>query len=223
MLAKGCVLALGSRGVAGCLDPTNASGSDEWSRCEAEGFEFKPGDCDVSSWRERTVDPQVLDDILASWRLSVGGLVENAFSLTFDQLVDLPCHKPVVDFHCVEGWSVFDVPWNGVRLGELFEQARVRPSATHVNFHTLGGSYNESLPLNVALEANTILAYGVGGNSLSLIHGFPVRVVIPRLYGYKNAKFVERIELSDHAIEGFWVRHGYSYDGEVQPERLREG
>jgi DMSO/TMAO reductase YedYZ molybdopterin-dependent catalytic subunit len=169
------------------------------------------------------VDPQVLEGILADWKLSVGGLVENELSLTFDQLVSLPSHNPLVDFHCVEGWSVFDVPWNGVHLNELFEQASVESSATHVNFYTVGGRYNESLPLDVALETNTILAYGIGGTSLSLKHGFPARVVIPRLYGYKSAKFVERIELSDHPIEGFWVQQGYTYDGRVQPGRLREG
>ena len=70
---------------------------------------------------------------------------------------------------------------------------------------------------------NTILAYGVGGSSLPLKHGFPARIVIPRLFGYKSAKFVERIELSDSPIEGFWVERGYPYDGEVQPGRLREG
>jgi DMSO/TMAO reductase YedYZ molybdopterin-dependent catalytic subunit len=153
----------------------------------------------------------------------VGGLVENEFDLTFDQLVELPSHNPVVDFHCVEGWSVYDVPWNGVRLRELFERAGVKSSATYVNFHTLGGEYNESLPLDIALETNTILAYGIGGSSLTQKHGFPARTVIPRLFGYKSAKYVERIELSDSPIEGFWVSRGYSYGGEVQPDRLREG
>jgi len=222
-LGKGCVLALGSRGLSGCHNPTNLNGSDDWTHCKSEGFDFTPGDCDVGSWYERTVDPQVLEDILASWKLSVGGLVENELSLTFDQLVSLPSLTPVVDFHCVEGWSVFDVPWNGVHLSELFTQARVQSSATHVTFHTVEGKYNESIPLDVALETNTILGYGVGGSSLSLKHGFPARIVIPRLYGYKNAKFVERIELSDQPIDGYWVDLGYSYDGEVQPSRLREG
>ena len=92
-----------------------------------------------------------------------------------------------------------------------------------MTFHTLGGEYNESLPLDVAIKANTILAYGIGGTSLSLKHGFPAHMVIPRLFGYKSAKFVERIELTDRPIAGFWVNQGYSYKGEVQPSRLREG
>jgi len=222
-LGKGCVLTLAGRGVAGCVSSTTLEGSREWVGCGGEGFEFNPGTCDFGSWGERTVDPQDLENILATWKLSVGGLVENEVSLSFDQLVDLPSHNPVVDFHCVEGWSVYDVPWNGVHLSELFKQVQVDPGATFVNFYTLGGRYNESLLLDVALETNTMLAYGIGGTSLSLKHGFPVRIVIPRLFGYKSAKYVERIELSDQPIEGFWVAQGYTYRGEVQPSRLRQG
>jgi DMSO/TMAO reductase YedYZ molybdopterin-dependent catalytic subunit len=222
-LGRGCVFSLAGGGVSGCLGSIAGEGKGTWTRCTGGGFAFSPGRCDFSGWGERTVDPQTLDNILAGWKISVGGLVEEELTLTFDELVALPSHNPVVDFHCVEGWSVFDVPWNGVHLSELFTRARVKPEATHVNFHTLGGDYNESLPLSVAFEANTILACGIGGSSLSLKHGFPARIVIPRLYGYKSAKFVDGIELSDHPIEGYWVRWGYSYGGEVPPSQLRDG
>ena len=63
----------------------------------------------------------------------------------------------------------------------------------------------------------------MNGSSLPLARGFPVRLVVPRLFAYKSAKFVDRIELTDHPIEGFWVAAGYGYDAEVQPERLRPG
>ena len=95
--------------------------------CDGVGFGFNPGQCDYPSWGERTVGPQGLGSILANWDLSVGGLVEIEVSLTFDQLVNLPSHNPVVDFHWVEGWSVYDVPWNGVHLGALFSQVQVKP------------------------------------------------------------------------------------------------
>ena len=222
-LGKGCVLSLAGGGVAGCFRSIAGHQEDRWTGCAGGGFSFSPGGCDSTGWGERTVDPQSLEDILATWKLSVGGLVENELTVTFGELVALPSHNPVVDFHCVEGWSVFDVPWNGLHLSGLFERAEVRPGATHVSFLTRGDGYNESLPLSVALEDNTILAYGIGGSTLSLKHGFPLRVVIPRLFGYKNAKFVERIELSDHPLEGYWVRLGYSYNGEVPSSRLRKG
>lgn len=173
--------------------------------------------------RERTVDPQDLESILSSWRLTVDGLVTTPRSLTFPDLFCLPRQDQITDFHCVEGWSIYDVPWNGLHLGQLFQSVGVLGGATHVTFHTLGGLYNESLPLDVALEPRTLLAYGAGGNTLPLAHGFPLRVVIPRLLGYKNAKYVQRIELTDRPVQGFWVQAGYPYEGLVPESRLRPG
>ncbi len=223
-LGKGCALALAGKGVTACANTTDVDEpTARWRGCTGKGFGFEPGECTTLSWGERTVDPQSLEDILASWQLSVGGLVENEFTLNFDQLVELRPHNPIVDFHCVEGWSVYDVPWNGVRVGDLLDEAVVQPSAAFVNFYTIGDAYNESLPIDVALERNTLLAYGVDGSTLSLRHGFPARIVIPRLFGYKSAKYVERVELSETPIQGFWVKQGYPYDGEVPADKLREG
>jgi sulfoxide reductase catalytic subunit YedY len=115
------------------------------------------------------------------------------------------------------------VPWNGVPLARLLDLAGALPSATHVTFHSTGEVYGESLPIDVAREPKTLLGYGVDGSTLPLAHGFPVRLVVPRLLGYKNAKYLSRIELADHAVTGYWESYGYSYDGEVPPARLRPG
>jgi hypothetical protein len=189
------------------------------------GLPFAPGTLDPSfpRWNVRTVDPPDLQAILQGWRLTVDGRCAAPQSFTFADLACLPRQDQVTDFHCVEGWSVYDVPWNGVHLQRLLDLVQPDAAATYVTFHTWGGLYNESLPLAVALEPRTVLGYGVGGNTLPLDHGFPLRVVVPRLLGYKNAKYVERIELTDAPVEGFWVSHGYPYDGEVPPGRLREG
>ena len=143
--------------------------------------------------------------------------------LSFAELVSLPRQDQITDFHCVEGWSVHDVPWNGIHLSEIVSRVRPHSTATHITFHTIGGRYNESLPLTVALEERTLLAYGIAGATIPLKHGFPLRIVIPRLLGYKNAKYVHRLEFTDEPIEGFWVAAGYPYDGEVPPQRLRDG
>ncbi len=194
--------------------------------CPEGGFDFGPPDQEAKiyeDWNVRTVDPQDLDAILAGWALSVDGMVDEPLTLSFAQLLELARQDQVTDFHCVEGWSVYDVPWNGVHLSTLLELAGAKSSATHVTFHTIDGIYNESLPLDVALEEKTLLAYGVCGTTLPLDHGFPVRLVVPRLLAYKNPKYIERIELTDEPIEGFWVQRGYGYEGEVPEERLREG
>jgi DMSO/TMAO reductase YedYZ molybdopterin-dependent catalytic subunit len=187
---------------------------------------FRPGVSDATvfrEWGERTVDPQDLPSILARWDLVVDGMVESSRRFSFAGLVGLPAQRQVTDFHCVEGWSVYDVPWSGVHLSQLLTLVTPLAAATHVTFHTIGDTYNESLPLAVALEPRTLLAYGVAGATLPLSHGFPLRVVVPRLLGYKNAKYVYRLELTDHPVSGYWVAAGYPYDGEVPSGRLRPG
>jgi DMSO/TMAO reductase YedYZ molybdopterin-dependent catalytic subunit len=161
--------------------------------------------------------------MLANWELEVKGLVKSPKTFSFADVLELPRTDQVTDFHCVEGWSVYDVPWNGIQLSELLAQAGPLPAATHVNFRTVGEKYNESLPLSVALESKTLLAYGVGGSTIPFAHGFPLRVVIPRLLGYKNAKYIHRIELAETPLHGYWIKAGYPYAGEVPQQRLRDG
>lgn len=241
-LGGAAVIGLSSELVLGCSSEPGASsdagrsdarGADSSQREAGRGdtgsgsFPFAPGDgADgvFKGWGERTVDPQDLTAILASWRLTVDGMVETPRSWSFAELISgLPRQSQLTDFHCVEGWSVYDVPWAGVRISELLAAVKPLAKATHLSFHTVGSKYNESLPLAVALEPRALLGYGIAGATLPLPHGFPLRVVVPRLLGYKNAKYVERIELTDHAISGYWVAAGYPYDGEVPKARLREG
>lgn len=252
-IGTGTVLTLGGATLASCLgdaalpskgndggpdgfEPPDGGGpSDAGQDADGGGgggepgpgeFPFEPGGFDQDvflGWGERTVDRQDLTSILSSWQLTVDGMVDAPQVFSFADLVDLPRTDMLVDFHCVEGWSIYDVPWNGLHLQRIFDRVGVRPQASHVTFHTIGGRYNENLPLSVAVEPRTLLAYGIGGNTLPLKHGFPLRIVIPRLLGYKSAKYVHRIELTDREVHGFWVAAGYPYDGEVNPDRLRPG
>ena len=216
-LGKGAVLALGADLVAAC-----AAAAAE----QPKGFPFQPGTGRggvFAKWPVRTVDTQDLVPILARWRLEVSGLVEEPRSYTFAEILALPRTDQVTDFHCVEGWSVNDVPWNGVVLSDILRRSRPTKKATHVNIRTVGARYNDSLPLPVAMEPKTILAYGVAGSTIPLDHGFPLRVVVPRLLGYKNAKYVERLELADKPLIGYWVAAGYDLAGPVPQTRLRSG
>ena len=222
-LGKGAVLALGGAALLSC-------GTDEAGKPvvipNSGEYPFEPGgglEEIFKYWGERTVDPQDLEYILANWRLRVDGLVDTPATYTFADLVAMPRSAEVMDFHCVEGWSIYDVPWDGLHISELLNRSGRKEGVTHVTFHTIDGHYNESLPIDIALEPHTLLAYGIGGNTIPFKHGFPLRVVIPRLMGYKSAKFIDRIEFTDRPIEGFWVEHGYPYDAEVPDSRLRPG
>ena len=162
-----------------------------------------------------------LQQVLKSWKLTVDGLVERPRTFTFAELVDFKRIDMKADFHCVEGWSIYDVPWSGLHLSQLFSRVKPKKGASHVTFHTIGDIYNESLPLDIALEQSTLLAYGLAGSTLPFKHGFPLRIVIPRLLGYKNAKYVYRVQLTDAAVKGYWVARGYPYGGFVPAHRLR--
>jgi DMSO/TMAO reductase YedYZ molybdopterin-dependent catalytic subunit len=193
---------------------------------DASSYPYAPGDGKhpvFSGWGERTVDPQEIKTILASWKLTVDGMVGSPKVYSFADLVDLGVQDQQTDFHCVEGWSVLDVPWNGVHISKIFDEVKPATKATYVSFHTINSKYNESVPLSIAKEPRTLLGLGVGGYTLPLKHGFPLRIVIPRLLGYKNPKFVDRIELTDKPLHGFWVKAGYGYDGDVPAARLRPG
>jgi len=223
-LGAGAVLGLSGAALVSC-GSENDSGITTVPDGPGE-YPFQPGDTlgDVFKyWGERTVDPQDLEYILANWKLRVDGLVDRPATYSFADLVALPQVDQIMDFHCVEGWSIYDVPWNGLHISELLDRSGRQQGITHVTFHTIDGHYNESLPIDIALEAHTLLAYGIAGNTIPFKHGFPLRVVIPRLLAYKSAKYIDRIEFTNGPVEGFWVERGYPYDADVPEDRLRNG
>ena len=138
------------------------------------------------------------------------------------------------DFHCVEGWSVPDLAWKGLRLSTLAELAGPRPEARYVIFHALGGTrsrpggldhYVECLPLADLLDPalGYLLALDLDGAPVPLAHGAPLRLVCPFDLAYKAIKFVTRLEFSDTAQDGWWTRANgiYTAFAPVEPERLR--
>ena len=217
-------------GVGAGTDAGTDAGIDAGAAdaCAAGDFAFSPGPelaAVYAEWGERTVDPQELVQILASWQLRIDGLVSAPVALSFADVLALERRDQVSDFHCVEGWTIPNVPWNGVPLSRALDLAGPLAAATHVTIHTLGDVYGESLPIDAAREPTTLLAYGVACSTLPLRHGFPLRVVVPRKWGYKNAKYVTRLELTDHPVLGFWEQRGYPYDGDVpqHPSRAATG
>ncbi|MGZ4113215.1 MAG: molybdopterin-dependent oxidoreductase [Tumebacillaceae bacterium] len=150
----------------------------------------------------------------ADFRLTVDGLVTNPVKWSLDELQKhLPEIEQVSDFHCVEGWGVKNVRWKGVKMAELIKHVQPHPNATHITFYSLGGIYTESLSIAEASEEQTLLASGLYGNALPARQGYPLRVIIPRMYGYKGAKWVYRIEFTDSQHLGYWERYGYNVDG----------
>jgi DMSO/TMAO reductase YedYZ molybdopterin-dependent catalytic subunit len=166
-------------------------------------------------WRIYTVGSHMPSFDRRRWRLILDGLVARPQLLTYDDLLALPSSEQVSDFHCVTGWSVRNVDWRGVRFRELLARAAPTEAAHALRFVSAEAPYEDSLTLEQAYLADAMLAYEMDGRPLAREHGAPVRVVIPEMYGYKNVKWVERIELVAKSPDGFWEKLGYDRDARV--------
>jgi DMSO/TMAO reductase YedYZ molybdopterin-dependent catalytic subunit len=168
-----------------------------------------------SGWRIYTVADSMPTFDPATWRLRVDGLVRRPLDLSYDQLRALPKAQQVSTFHCVTGWVVDNVHWGGVRFHDLLAQTRPLPQAGALHFLSAENPYDDYLDLRQVSLRDVMLAYEMDGKPLPQEHGAPVRVVIPEMYGYKNVKWVDRIELVARPGSGYWEQRGYDNDAWV--------
>jgi DMSO/TMAO reductase YedYZ molybdopterin-dependent catalytic subunit len=152
---------------------------------------------------------------LKTWRLKIEGLVDKPLSLSLDEIKALPQKIQTKNFVCVEGWGLDNQKWEGIHLKEIFSKVKISPKAKFITFHAVGGQYKDSLSLKEALEPDTMLAYKLNDKNLSADHGFPLRLIIPRMYGYKGVKWVERIVFTEKQEVGYWEKGGYPVDGSI--------
>lgn len=145
----------------------------------------------------------------STYRLEVTGLVANPLSLSLDELLALPQVTETRDFHCVTGWVVRNVVWQGVALSTLLQQAQVQPRAAWITFDSFDGVYSDSLSLTQAVASGVILAHHADGRPLARQQGAPVRLFVPQMYGYKSVKWVRRLRLVTQEELGYWEMRGY--------------
>jgi DMSO/TMAO reductase YedYZ molybdopterin-dependent catalytic subunit len=157
---------------------------------------------------------------LDSWKLEVGGLVENPFTLTWREFLALPQAEDVSDFHCVTTWSRYDNHWSGVRFTTIAELAVPTEDAHFVlctGYDFMPGSYipyTTNLPLARAVERDVLLVHAWQGKPLPREHGGPCRMITPKLYAWKGAKWIRKIEFLAEDQKGFWEVRGYSNTAE---------
>jgi len=154
---------------------------------------------------------------IEKYRLSVDGLVEKELSFAYEELLKLPQVKLVKSFNCVTQWSIKDVVWEGIPLKVVMELARVKQEADWVMFHSLEG-YTAPIPLEDAKADDCIIALKMNEKPLSIEQGFPARPFIPQLYGWKSAKWLNRIEFMQGYEDGYWEAYGYHERGNVWNE-----
>jgi DMSO/TMAO reductase YedYZ molybdopterin-dependent catalytic subunit len=142
------------------------------------------------------------------WRLRVDGLVETPLLWDFQTLLAQPETEDVSDMHCVTAWSRFDNRWVGVAASHVLALAKPTERARYVMLHSYDG-YTTNLPLRYFAEPDSLLVHSWEGKPITRAHGGPVRALVPKLYLWKSAKWLKRIELMAEDRTGFWEARGY--------------
>jgi DMSO/TMAO reductase YedYZ molybdopterin-dependent catalytic subunit len=156
------------------------------------------------------------------WALKIFGLVEKERTLTWAEFTALPQVKVFSDIHCVTTWSRLDNLWEGVSTAELKKLVKISPEAKFVMIHG-APTFTTNLPVEDFFENDVLLATRHDGEAISADHGGPVRLVVPRLYFWKSAKWLTGIEFIAKNKPGFWEQAGYHIHGDPWTEERRGG
>jgi DMSO/TMAO reductase YedYZ molybdopterin-dependent catalytic subunit len=158
----------------------------------------------------------------SGWKFGITGLVEEERTLNYDEFVALPQAQVFSDIHCVTTWSRLDNLWEGVSTGTIREIVKVKPEAKYVIVSGEGG-FTTNLSLDDFFQPDVLFALKHDGQPLTPEHGYPVRLVVPRLYFWKSAKWVTGIRLVDKDEPGFWESEGYHMRGDPWLEQRYAG
>lgn len=142
------------------------------------------------------------------YRFKVWGAVEEPFELTWDELQAMPRVQLTADFHCVTTWSRYDNAWEGVHIREILQRAKPTAAAQFVTAHSFTG-YTTNMPLADLDDDDVMIAFTHDGQPLEPDHGGPVRLIVPKLYAYKSAKWLSGLEFMEKDRPGFWEVRGY--------------
>ncbi len=183
---------------------------------DQSGLEVPPGQYVTEKFPVLTEGPVPPVD-LKTWRFRMFGLVEKEKELTWEQFLSLPQVKIDAAFHCVTQWSRLQNTWEGVLFSEVLKLVKSLPQAKFAMIHCLGG-YSTNLSLTELLDNDVLFAHRHDGALLSKEHGGPLRLVVPKLYGWKSAKWANGIELMQNNKPGFWEERGYNMHGDPWKE-----
>jgi DMSO/TMAO reductase YedYZ molybdopterin-dependent catalytic subunit len=143
-----------------------------------------------------------------TWRFRVYGTVERETEWTWEEFRALPSVTLTSDFHCVTGWSKLDNEWEGVPFGEIASQVAPLPETTHCLVYAPSG-YTANIPLETLMEEDVLFAWSHHGEPLEPKHGGPMRLVVPKRYGWKSVKWANAVRFLERDVRGFWEERGY--------------
>ena len=194
-----------------------ARGRKQAEKLGIDPARIPPGQYLTDRFPVLTVGPNPKYD-LAAWDFTVFGEVEREVRLSWDELNALPRHDVTLDIHCVTRWSKLDTTWTGVRVKDVLDRAGLKPSATHVMAYSDGG-YTTNVPLDAVLDDDALLAHSYEGKPLEHDHGAPLRLIVPKRYFWKSAKFLRKLEVMSQDRMGFWELNGYHNDADPWQEQ----
>lgn len=179
---------------------------------EQPGVKAPPGQFVTDKWPVMTFGGTPSID-LDTWRFDIFGLVDEEVSLSWEEFTSLPPITVDSEFHCVTQWSRLENTWEGVAFSEVLNLVQARPEAAYVMAHCYGG-YTTNLALDALTDDDVLFAYKHDGAPLDAHHGGPLRLVVPKRYGWKSAKWVNGIELMARDKPGFWEQRGYHMEAD---------
>lgn len=151
-----------------------------------------------------------------TWQLQVTGLVNQSTTYNWEQFLQLTRKVEVRDFHCVTGWSVYHVTWEGVPLSDLLKKAGVKNNAAYIKFYSGDGVYTDTLTRKQAQMDDILVAVLRDGKPIPRDYGGPTRLLVPKMYGYKSVKWLNKIEAIEKVHTGYWEARGYKKDAWVR-------
>lgn len=175
-----------------------------------------PGQYETKDFPVLSLGPTPQIDI-RDWKLKISGLVENPLVFSWDEVMALPHADVIRDIHCVTKWSKFDTDWSGVFLDEFFTRAGLKAEATHLLAYSADG-YSTNIPIDDVRGDKAMVATSYRDEPIPAEHGGPVRLLVPHLYFWKSAKWLEEIKLINHDEPGFWEVRGYHNYGDPWKE-----
>ena len=218
------LLGRGERGADSIVSPVAitsrmlaARGRKQAEKLGIDPARIPPGQYLTERFPVLSVGPNPKYD-LATWDFTVFGEVEREVKLSWDELKALPQHDVTLDIHCVTRWSKLDTTWTGVRVKEALDLAGLKPTGTHVMAYSDGG-YTTNVPLDALLDDDALLAHTYEGEPLEPDHGAPLRLIVPRRYFWKSAKFLRKLEMMSQDRMGFWELNGYHNDADPWQEQ----
>ncbi|MCW2926578.1 MAG: molybdopterin-dependent oxidoreductase [Thermoleophilia bacterium] len=171
----------------------------------------KPG----GGWRIYAVESPMPVFEPDDFTLKITGEVENPVELSWDEVQSWASNRLTSDFHCVTGWSVMDVKWQGILPSEIIERVKPKPSAKFVSMLSLERSYMDQVTMEQFTVEGNVLAHTMDGLPLTREHGSPLRMVLPEMYGYKGVKWVRELRFDSEMMPGYWEQRGYDVDAYV--------